>query len=192
MYPKLSTEICRSIYSVSGLPGGSVRKGCGDRSLAYQAYKRYAGSSIPGNRQLLPEFYESRVYSSGALIATIAQSWNELFLTAEPSAAVQALKSRLIHYTRFSLPDLSKPFVLRTDALGQAIWAVLGQEPLAIIRALEHWRQLLMTTGTTVLHGPSSIRILYKSKCGQTISWGNSMLAFFLIFVSGPIVVLDF
>ncbi|KAL8442273.1 hypothetical protein Emed_007349 [Eimeria media] len=89
--------------------------------------------------------------------------------TAAHSSAVQALKDRLIHYTKLSLPDLTKPFILRTDASGVAIVAVLeqdnkplgfltkrlsdaemrystyDQELLAIVRALERWRHLLIT-----------------------------------------------
>lgn len=48
--------------------------------------------------------------------------------TKEHSAAIHALKERLIYYTKLSLPDLDKPFFFRTDASGHAIGAVLEQD----------------------------------------------------------------
>ncbi|KAL8274914.1 hypothetical protein Esti_001114 [Eimeria stiedai] len=99
--------------------------------------------------------------------------------TAAHSSAVQALKDRLIHYIKLSLPDLTKPFILRTDASGVAIGAVLeqddkplgflskrlsdakmlywhDQELLAIVRALKRWRHFLIAAETPNTNsGPS-------------------------------------
>ena len=104
--------------------------------------------------------------------------------TDEHTAAIKALKERLINYTRLSLPDLSKPFVLRTDASGYAIGAVLeqdgnpigflskrmsetemrystyDQELLAIIRALERWKHLLLLAETKVYTDHRALRYL--------------------------------
>ena len=81
--------------------------------------------------------------------------------------ALKALKKRLIDYTTLQVPDNTKPYVLRTDASGYAIGAVLeqdgkpvgfmskkmsdaeqryatyDQELLALVRALEKWKPLL-------------------------------------------------
>ncbi|KAL8273463.1 hypothetical protein Esti_002529 [Eimeria stiedai] len=87
--------------------------------------------------------------------------------TAAHSSAVQVLKDGLIHYTKLSLPDLTKPFILRTDASGVAIGGLLEQDAkplsflserlsaemhystydqgqLAVVRALERWRHFLI------------------------------------------------
>ena len=113
--------------------------------------------------------------------------------TAEHSAAVQALKNRLINYTKLTLPDLSKPFILRTDASGHAIGAVLEQdgkplgflsqklsdtemrystyeqELLAVIRALERWRHLLMTSETTVYTDHQALEYLTRINADKPI-----------------------
>ena len=113
--------------------------------------------------------------------------------TPEHSAAVQALKDRLIHYTTLTLPDLTKPFILRTDASGHAIGAVLEQdgnpigflsqkltdtemrystyeqELLAVIRALERWRHLLMTAETTIYTDHQALQYLMQLKADKPI-----------------------
>ena len=113
--------------------------------------------------------------------------------TEEHTAAVKALKQRLVNYTTLSLPDLSKPFVLRTDASGQAIGAVLEQdgrpigflsqklteaemrystyeqELLAIIKALEKWRQLLITSETIVYTDHQALQYLTKLNADKPI-----------------------
>ncbi|KAL8270678.1 hypothetical protein Esti_005394 [Eimeria stiedai] len=48
--------------------------------------------------------------------------------TAAHSSPVQAFKGRLIHCTKLSSPDLTKPFVLRTAASGVTIGAVVEQD----------------------------------------------------------------
>ncbi|KAL8451783.1 hypothetical protein Emed_001774 [Eimeria media] len=113
--------------------------------------------------------------------------------TAAHSSAVQALKDRLIHYTKLSLPDLTKPFILRTDASGVAIGAVLeqdnkplgflskrlsdaemrystyDQELLAIVRALERWRHLLITAEVTVYTDHQALQYLTKLRSDRPI-----------------------
>ena len=46
----------------------------------------------------------------------------------EHTAAVKALKERLMNYTTLQISDPKRPFVLRTDASGFAVVAVLEQE----------------------------------------------------------------
>ncbi|KAL8273753.1 hypothetical protein Esti_002353 [Eimeria stiedai] len=48
--------------------------------------------------------------------------------TAAHSSAVHALKDGLIHYTKLSLPDLTRPFILRAYSFGVAIGAMLEQD----------------------------------------------------------------
>ena len=123
----------------------------------------------------------------------LLKAGTEFVWTKEHSAAVQALKDRLINYTKLSLPDLSKPFIVRTDASGQAIGAVLEQdgkpigflsqklseaeikystyeqELLAVIRALEKWRQLLITAETTVYTDHQALQYLTKLNADKPI-----------------------
>lgn len=123
----------------------------------------------------------------------LLKSGAQFLWTPEHSAAVQALKDRLINFTNLSLPDLSKPFVLRTDASGYAIGAVLEQdnkpigflskrltevemrystyeqELLAIIRALERWKHLLMTSETTVYTDHQALQYLTNLKADKPI-----------------------
>ena len=88
---------------------------------------------------------------------------------------------------------MSKPFILRTDASGQAIGAVLEQdgkpigflsqklteaemrystyeqELLAIIRSLEKWRHLLMTAETTVYTDHQALQYLTRLNADKPI-----------------------
>ncbi|KAL8444269.1 hypothetical protein Emed_006312 [Eimeria media] len=100
--------------------------------------------------------------------------------------AVRALKERLINYTTLQVPDPSKPYVLRTDASGYAVGAVLEQENkplgflnkrmndtemryaiydqelLALIRALEKWRRLLLRAHVTAFTEHQGLQYLLK------------------------------
>ncbi|KAL8429500.1 hypothetical protein Efla_004897 [Eimeria flavescens] len=94
----------------------------------------------------------------------------QLFIwEAKHTAALRALKPRLINYAVLQIPDPAKPCVLKTDASGFAIQAVLAQdakpsgflckkmskveqwhaicdqELLALVRALKTWRRLFLT-----------------------------------------------
>ncbi|KAL8272044.1 hypothetical protein Esti_004031 [Eimeria stiedai] len=113
--------------------------------------------------------------------------------TAAHSSAVQALRDRLIHYTKLSLPDVTKPFILRTDASGVAIGSVLGhdgkplgllskrlsdagmrysthdQELPAIVRALECWRHSLVAAEVTVYTDNQALQYLAKLRCDRPI-----------------------
>ncbi|KAL8269845.1 hypothetical protein Esti_006229 [Eimeria stiedai] len=113
--------------------------------------------------------------------------------TAAHSSAVQALEDRLIHSTNLSLPDLTKPFILRTDASGAAIGAVLEQdgkplgflskrvsdaqmrystydhELLAIVRALERWQHFLIAAEVTVYADQQALQYLTKLPCDRRI-----------------------
>ncbi|KAL8274946.1 hypothetical protein Esti_001146 [Eimeria stiedai] len=88
--------------------------------------------------------------------------------TAARSSAVQALKDRIVHCIKLSSPDLTKLFILRRDASGATIGAVLeqdgtplgvlskrlsdaemcystyDQELLAVVPPLERWRHFLI------------------------------------------------
>ncbi|KAL8270299.1 hypothetical protein Esti_005777 [Eimeria stiedai] len=111
--------------------------------------------------------------------------------TAAHSSAVQALKGRLIHHTRLSLPYLTKPIILRTDASGVAIGAVLEQdskplgllskrlsdaemrystydeELLAIVRALGRWQHFLIAAELTVYNDNQELQYLTKLRCDR-------------------------
>ncbi len=87
-----------------------------------------------------------------------------------------------MNYTLLALPDLKKPFLLRTDASGAAMGAVLyqqrkpvvfsskaftdcenrystyDQELLAVVRALERWRHLLLEAKVDVDSDHHAIR----------------------------------
>ncbi|KAL8270236.1 hypothetical protein Esti_005835 [Eimeria stiedai] len=113
--------------------------------------------------------------------------------TAAHSSAVQALKVRLIHYTKLSLPELTEPFILRTDASGVAIGAVLeqdgkpldflgkllsnaemrystyDQELLEIVRAIERWRHFLIATEVTVYTDHQALQFLTKLRFDRRI-----------------------
>lgn len=127
--------------------------------------------------------------------------------TDEHTTAVKALKDRLINYTLLALPDPKKPYVVRTDASGFAIGAVLeqddkplgfmskrltevearyptyDQELLAIIRALERWRYLLLTAKTTVYTDHQALQYLTKLQTdrplrGRIARWLEKISAF--------------
>lgn len=57
--------------------------------------------------------------------------------TDQHTAAVRAIKDRIIRFVTLKRPDMSKPFILYTDASGYAIGAVLLQEdgPLGFLSA---------------------------------------------------------
>lgn len=102
--------------------------------------------------------------------------------------AVRALKQRLINYTVLQVPDPSKPYVLRTDASGDAVGAVLeqdgkpvgflsqsltpverrysvyDQELLALVRALSKWRQLLLAAEVVAYTDHRALQYLLQLK----------------------------
>ena len=104
----------------------------------------------------------------------------------EHTAAVRALKERLMNYTTLQIPDPRKPFVLRTDASGYAVGAVLEQEGhpvgylskamspaeqryatydqelLAVVKALTKWRSLLLVADVTVITDHRALQYLLK------------------------------
>ncbi|KAL8275401.1 hypothetical protein Esti_000613 [Eimeria stiedai] len=87
---------------------------------------------MPFGSKVAPSTFQAIMSSAffdmlGALQHLLKQKASFL-LTAAHSSAVQALKDRLIHYTKLSLPDLTKPFILRTVASGVAIKAMLEQD----------------------------------------------------------------
>lgn len=106
--------------------------------------------------------------------------------TDDHAAAVNAFRDRLSNYTLLSLRDPKKPYVVRTDASSFAIGAVLeeddnplgflsrrltdvktpdpihDQERLALKRALERWRYLLLTAKTTVYNDHQAVQYLTK------------------------------
>ena len=125
----------------------------------------------------------------------------------EHTEAVRALKERLINYTTLQIPDPRKPFILRTDASGVAIGAVLEQEGkpvgflsakmsdaerrystyeqelLAIVRALQRWRTLLLPAKVTVLTDHQALKHLMKLKADKTLEgraarWLNLLALF--------------
>ena len=113
--------------------------------------------------------------------------------TAQHTAAVKALKERLIHYTTLQVPDPSKPYVLRTDASGYALGAVLEQEGkplgflsqkmkpvemrystydqelLALITALLKWRTLLMVAKVTAYTDHRALQYLNQAKAEKPV-----------------------
>ncbi|MGL4849713.1 MAG: reverse transcriptase domain-containing protein [Clostridium sp.] len=96
-------------------------------------------------------------------------NWGE-----EQRQAMKKIKQALIDFTTLQIPDCTKPFLLRTDASGTAVGAVLSQEDkpvgfmskslngaqlnycvydkefLAIITALKQWEHLLRNSHVTV------------------------------------------
>ncbi|KAL8269408.1 hypothetical protein Esti_006646 [Eimeria stiedai] len=109
--------------------------------------------------------------------------------TAAHSSVVQALKDCLIHYTKLSLPDMTKPFALRTDASGVAIgaggkplgfvserlsdaemrYSTYDQELHAIVRDLESWRHLLIAAEVTIYTDHQALQCLTKLRCDRPI-----------------------
>ncbi|KAL8439057.1 hypothetical protein Efla_007548 [Eimeria flavescens] len=107
---------------------------------------------------------------------------------AKHTAAVRALKHRLINYTVLQIPDPANPFVLKLDASGCAIGAVLeqdgkplgflskkmrefeqryaiyDQELLALVTALERWRRLLLHVEVTVYRDQRVLQYLLHLK----------------------------
>ncbi|CDJ50932.1 OSJNBa0061C08.12 protein, related [Eimeria brunetti] len=113
--------------------------------------------------------------------------------TGKHTAAVKALKHTLVNYTTLQTPDMKKPYVLRTDASGYAVGGVLeqdgkplgfmsmkmspaeqrysvyDQELLALIRALEKWRQLLLVATVTAYTDHRALQYLTKMKTTKPI-----------------------
>ena len=113
--------------------------------------------------------------------------------TEQHTAAVKALKERLIHYTTLQVPDPSKPYVLRTDASGYALGAVLeqngkplgfmsqkmkpaevrystyDQELLALVTALLKWRTLLMVAKVTAYTDHRALQYLTQAKAEKPV-----------------------
>ncbi|KAL8440745.1 hypothetical protein Emag_007764 [Eimeria magna] len=109
------------------------------------------------------------------------------------TSAVRAPKHRLMHYTTLQVLDPIKPYVLSTDASGYAISAVLeqdnkplgfmskrmtdtemryaayDQELLALIRALEKWRRLLLRAHVTAYTDHQGLQYLLKLRGGKPV-----------------------
>ena len=125
--------------------------------------------------------------------------------TKEHTSAVKALKDKLINYVTLQLPDIKKPYVLKTDASGYAVGAVLeqdgkplgfmskrmtpteerystyDQELLAVIRALEKWRRLLLTADVTVYTDHRALQYLQRIKGDKYV---RGRVARWLIFLA--------
>ena len=93
--------------------------------------------------------------------------------TNEHTQAMKKLDDKLVNYVTLQVPDPTKPHVLKADASAYAVGALLEQEGrpvgflskkmspaemrcatcdqklLALIRALEKWRRLLLTADVT-------------------------------------------
>lgn len=119
--------------------------------------------------------------------------------------ALKALKHQLANYVTLQMPDPAKPFVLKTDASGYAVGAVLEQEGkplgflskkmspaevryatydqelLALIRALEKWRQLLLTADVTVYTDHRALQYLLTLKGSKPI---RGRIARWMLFLS--------
>ena len=109
------------------------------------------------------------------------------------TAAVKTLKNLLINYVTLQVPDPSKPYVLRTDASGYAVggvleqdgkplgylskkmseaeqrYAIYDQELLALIRALEKWRRLLLVAPVTAYTDHRALQYLLKLKADKPL-----------------------
>ena len=125
--------------------------------------------------------------------------------TTEHTAAIQALKDKLVNYVTLQIPDTNKPYVLKTDASGYAVGAVLeqdgkplgflskkmspaeqrystyDQELLALIRALEKWRRLLLTADVTVYTDHRALQYLQQVKGDKYV---RGRIARWLIFLA--------
>ncbi|CDJ46910.1 hypothetical protein EBH_0069490, partial [Eimeria brunetti] len=113
--------------------------------------------------------------------------------TGKHTAAVEALKHTLVNYTTLQTPDAKKPYLLRTDAPGYAVGSVLeqdgkplgfmcmkmspaeqrypvyDQELLALIRALEKWRQRLLVPTVIAYTDHRALQYLTKMKTTKPI-----------------------
>lgn len=113
--------------------------------------------------------------------------------TEKHTAAVKALKHALCNYTVLQMPDPSKPYVLKTDASAYAVggvleqegkplgfmsikmsdverrYAVYDQELLALIRALEKWRTLLLTADVTAYTDHRGLEYLLEIKSNKQV-----------------------
>ena len=151
-------------------------------------------------RQFLGTVNYCRQYM-GPEFAALARPLNDLLRNGKEfvwqdvhTKAVEELKNRLIHYTLLALPDQKKPFVLRTDASGFAIGAVLeqdgkplgfyskaltgselryatyDQELLAVIAALQRWQPLLTYAQVTVYTDHQALQFITKLRKDQPTS----------------------
>lgn len=116
----------------------------------------------------LAGYYKKYVQGFGAISLTSLLRKGVVFVwTSEQKSSFQALKAALISAPVLALPDLQKPFLIETNASDKGIGAVLQQdghpmayvskalgtknqdlstyekECLAILLAVEHWRQYL-------------------------------------------------
>ncbi|CDJ46488.1 OSJNBa0042F21.10 protein, related [Eimeria brunetti] len=113
--------------------------------------------------------------------------------TEKHTAAVKALKHTLVDYTTLQTPDAKKLYVLRTDASGYAVggileqngkplgfmsmkmspaeqrYSVYDQELLALTRALQKWRQLLLVATVTAYTDHKALQYLMKMKTTKPI-----------------------
>ena len=113
--------------------------------------------------------------------------------TDEHTHAVKTLKGKLVNYVTLQVPDPAKPYVLKSDASGYAVGAVreqegrpLGflskkmspaemryatcdQELLALIRALEKRRGLLLAEDVTAYTDYWVLQYLLKLKADKPI-----------------------
>ena len=113
--------------------------------------------------------------------------------TREHTQAVRTLKDKLVNYVALQMPDPAKPYERKSDALGYAVEAVLerqgrplgflskkmspaemryaayDQELLALIRALEKWRRLLITADVTTLTDQRGLQYLLKLNAEKPI-----------------------
>lgn len=125
--------------------------------------------------------------------------------TEEHTTAVKRLKEQLINYVTLQVPDPNKPYVLKTDASGYAVGAVLeqdnkpigflskkmsptelryatyDQELLALIRALEKWRRLLLTADVTVYTDHRALQYLQQLKGDKPV---RGRVARWLVFLA--------
>lgn len=138
-------------------------------------------------------------------LVELTKKGNEFKWTDEHTAAIRALKDKLINYVTLQIPDSSKPFVIKTDASGYAVGAVLEQEGkplgflskkmtpaeqrystydqelLAIIRALEKWRRLLLSADVTVYTDHRALQYLQQARGDKYV---RGRVARWLIFLA--------
>ncbi|KAL8443311.1 hypothetical protein Emed_006916 [Eimeria media] len=193
MYPKISK--CRfGAASIEYLGYTVSCQGITPSTEKIEAIKVWP-DQLPNDtcvRQFLGAVNYCRMFM-GPAFADIARPLNDLLRKGQKfswedrhTSAVKTFKERLINYTTLQVPDPSKPYVLRTDASGYAVGAVLEQENkplgflskrmndtemryaiydqelLALIRALEKWRRLLVRAHVTAYTDHQGLQYLLK------------------------------
>lgn len=149
----------------------------------------------------LAGYYRKFVQGFGAIskpLTNLLKRGVQFIWTLEHESSFQALKTALISAPVLVLPDMQKPFLVETDASDKGIGAVLQQEGhtvayvskalrprnqalstydkdcLAILLAVDHWRQYLQQGEFVLKTGHKSLAFLDEQRL--TTPWQHKAL----------------